>query len=39
MLVAEEQTNQKSISLIPYYAWAHRNLGEIAVWLNYHSLR
>lgn len=32
---AEEQTNQKSISLIPYYAWAHRNLGEMTVWFNY----
>ena len=32
---AEEQTNQKSISLIPCYAWAHRNLGEMTVWFNY----
>lgn len=31
----EGQANQKSITLIPYYAWAHRSLGEMAVWLNY----
>lgn len=27
------QTKQVEVSLIPYYAWAHRGEGEMAVWL------
>ncbi|WP_273566757.1 hypothetical protein [Maribacter halichondriae] len=24
----------KTLKAIPYYAWAHREMGEMAVWLN-----
>jgi DUF1680 family protein len=27
------QTKNVTLSLIPYYAWAHRGSGEMAVWL------
>ena len=30
----KDHLNQKPVSLIPYYAWAHRNNGEMAVWLD-----
>jgi hypothetical protein len=29
-------TNSREITLIPYYAWAHRGAGEMAVWLPRH---
>jgi hypothetical protein len=25
---------EKKITAIPYFAWAHREMGEMAVWLN-----
>ena len=27
-------SNSNKITMIPYYAWANRKLGEMAVWLN-----
>jgi hypothetical protein len=27
------RTSQASVSLVPYYAWNHRGIGEMAVWL------
>jgi len=30
----KDHLNQKPVLLIPYYAWAHRNTGEMAVWLD-----
>ena len=29
----KEKTESTTIKLIPYYAWAHREIGEMAVWL------
>src|SRR5690606_31838576 len=32
---SKPQTKKDSpVTLVPYYAWAHRELGEMAVWLN-----
>jgi hypothetical protein len=32
--MAEVDSKTIPFSAIPYYAWAHREIGEMAVWLN-----
>lgn len=32
-LISDNHSSKKTLTLIPYYAWAHRGVGEMAVWL------
>ena len=35
ILLTNKKSEDKKLTLIPYYSWANREVGEMAVWLNH----
>jgi len=35
ILLTNPKTKNEKLTLIPYYSWANRKIGEMAVWLKY----
>ena len=39
ILLTNKNSEGKKVTLIPYYSWANREIGEMAVWLKHENLK